>query len=329
MTTQPTGLESHRVRASAPSSVIEGHVRWSPAKSLWFLGMALGAIVGGIVTFNWQAFAVFLGATAIVLLFGHSLGSHRKLVHDSFQCPKWLEYTLVYLGVQVGLAGPLGILRQHELRDYAQRLPTCHEYLRHGRPFWIDAWWQLNCELCLAHAPQIRIEPRIAADRFYRFLERTWMAQHTPWAVLFYCWGGWAFVFWGVCARVTAGVFGHWIIGYLAHNDGDMHYEVCGAAVQGRNIRFASLLTMGECWHNNHHAFPGSARLGLFPGEWDPGWQMLLLLKRIGLVSRLRLPHQLPARPELRALDNACPLPARRLAHLPCAIRLQEPWRLR
>jgi hypothetical protein len=37
-------------------------------------------------------------STAVVLLFGHSLGGHRKLVHNSFQCPKWLEYSLAYLG---------------------------------------------------------------------------------------------------------------------------------------------------------------------------------------------------------------------------------------
>jgi stearoyl-CoA desaturase (delta-9 desaturase) len=53
---------------------------------------------------------------------------------------------------------------------------------------------------------------------------------------------------------------------------------VDGAAVQGRNIPLTSLLTMGESWHNNHHAFPGSARLGLYAGEWDPGWWMLLVL---------------------------------------------------
>ena len=63
-------------------------------------------------------------------------------------------------------------------------------------------------------------------------------------------------MFWGVCARVTAGVFGHWLIGHLAHNHGELVREIRGAAVQGRNVRFASLLTMGECWHNNHHAFP-------------------------------------------------------------------------
>ncbi len=116
------------------------------------------------------------------------------------------------------------------------------------------------------------------------------MAQQLPLAALLFACGGWAFVFWGVCARVTAAVFGHWLIGHLAHNHGELVREIRGAAVQGRNVRFASLLTMGECWHNNHHAFPGSARLGLAPGEWDPGWWVLQALQRAGLVWAIRLP---------------------------------------
>jgi stearoyl-CoA desaturase (delta-9 desaturase) len=267
--------------------------------------MSAGAIVGGLATLAWDSLLLFLTVTGAVLLLGHSLGSHRKMVHDSYQCPKWLEYFLVYCGVQVGLAGPIGLLRQHELRDYAQRLPHCHDYLRHGSSPWRDAWWQLNCELQLRDPPEIRIEPRIANDSIYQFLERTWMLQHLPLAILFYLWGGWAFVFWGCCARVTAGVFGHWVIGYFAHNHGNMRYEVQGAAVQGHNVPWTSLLTMGECWHNNHHAFPGSARLGLYPGEWDPGWWVLRLLERAGLVWGLRLPADLPSRPEVVMLDRA------------------------
>jgi len=297
--TLPSSLAQHRVRHREISDVCLGRVRFAPVKAAWFFGMAGGALIGGAMTFSAGALALFLASTALVLLAGHSLGSHRKLVHDSFQCPRWLEYLLVYLGVQVGLAGPIGLLRQHELRDYAQRLPECHDYLRHGRSFWVDAWWQLVCNLQLAREPRLVLESRVADDRFYRFLERTWMAQQLPWALLFYSWGGWGFVFWGVCARVTAGVFGHWLIGYFAHNHGEMHSEVKGAAVQGRNVRWTSLITMGECWHNNHHAFPGSARLGLHRGEWDPGWWMLMGLERLGLVWNLRLPADLPPREEL------------------------------
>jgi stearoyl-CoA desaturase (delta-9 desaturase) len=295
-------LRDHRIHTDTVDSVTLGRVRFAPAKSLWVFAMAIGAVVGGVATFSWSAFALFVVSTGTVLLLGHSLGSHRKLIHNSFQCPKAVEYVLVYFGVQVGLSGPLGLLRQHELRDFAQRLPICHDFLRHGRGFWTDAWWQLHCDLHLNNPPELRIEDRIASDRFYLWLERTWMWQQLPWAILFFVWGGWAFVFWGVCARVTAGVMGHWLIGYFAHNAGGMHHVVKGAAVQGRNISMASLLTMGECWHNNHHAFPGSAKLGLHKGEWDPGWWTLLAMERLGLVWNMRLPKDLPPRAELESL---------------------------
>jgi stearoyl-CoA desaturase (delta-9 desaturase) len=281
-----------------------GRVRWEPVRSLWWAGMAGTTLLVGPSTASPAALALFVVSTLLVLLLGHSLGSHRKLIHDSFDCPRWLARTLVWFGVQAGLAGPLGLLRQHELRDYAQRLRNCHDYLRHGRPFLHDGWWQLHCELRLDDPPAIRIEPRIADDPVYRWLERTWMLQHLAVALLFWAWGGWGFVVWGVCARVTACVTGHWLIGWFAHNRGDMHHVVRGAAVQGRNVRFMSLITMGECWHNNHHAFPGSAKLGLMPGEWDPGWWVLLGLQRLGLVWSLRLPHDLPARPELVRLEG-------------------------
>lgn len=308
-------LTGHRASASHADSVLAGAVRYAPLPSLWLAVMLAGALAGAIFAFSWSGLAIFLISTAIVLLFGHSLGSHRKLIHDSYRCPRWLEYALVYLGVLVGLSGPLSLLRQHELRDYAQRLPDCHAYLRHGGGFWRDAWWQLHCRLELVQPPHIAIEPRIAHNRLYRFLEATWMLQQLPWAIVLFLWGGWGYVCWGVCARVSAGVLGHWLVGYFAHNHGQRHFHVDGAAVQGHNIRLTSLLTMGECWHNNHHAYPGSARLGLLPGEWDPGWWVLLLWRRMGLVSDLRLPPDLAPRPELRRLgpsgDQAASSPAR------------------
>lgn len=299
MIAPPPSLRSHRVRAHEQSAVLQGQVRYAPLKSLWFSAMAVAAVVGGAMTLGAANVLLFAASTATVLLFGHSLGNHRLLVHGSYQCPRWLARLLLWLGVQVGLCGPLGLQRQHDLRDYAQRLPDCHPYLRHGRAFWIDAWWQLHCELRLDDPPAITLEASIADDRYLRWLERTWMLQQLPPALLLYAVGGWGFVVWGVCARITACVLGHWLIGWFAHNRGQMHHTVRGAAVQGRNVRWTSLLTMGEGWHNNHHAFPGSARLGLYPGEWDPGWWVLCGLRRLGLAWNLKQPQDLPERPEL------------------------------
>ncbi|HZF84276.1 MAG TPA: acyl-CoA desaturase, partial [Burkholderiaceae bacterium] len=94
------------------------------------------------------------------------------------------------------------------------------------------------------------------------------------------------------------------LVGYFAHNHGPMDNEVVGAAVQGHNVRWAAYLSMGESWHNNHHAYPGSARLGIYAGQPDPGWWVLLALKRVGLVGNLVLPGQLASRPSLRPLTG-------------------------
>lgn len=300
----PQSLKDHRVQLGA--DVENGEVHWEPIRSLWFSTMALGALVGGTLTFSWSAFVLFVVTTAFVLLCGHSLGMHRKLIHESFQCPKWLEYFLVYCGVLVGLSGPLGLLRTHDLRDYAQRQKACHDFFGHRRSPLVDAWWQLHCELRLRRPPDILVEARVEEDPVYRFLQKTWMLQQLPWALLFFAIGGWGWVFWGVCARVTAGVFGHWLIGHFAHRHGDQAHIVEGASVQGYNVPFAALLTMGECWHNNHHAFPGSAKLGLYEGEWDPGWWVLLVLQRMGLVWNLKTPADLPVREELRHVHRRC-----------------------
>jgi stearoyl-CoA desaturase (delta-9 desaturase) len=138
MDSLPVSLRHHRVQADSIRSASEGRVSWEPIRSLWFFCMAVGATVGGALAFSWAGVGVFLLSTAIVLLMGHSLGMHRKLIHNSYDCPKWLEYLLVYCGVLVGLNGPLGMIRAHELRDYAQRLPTCHDFLRHRSSYLKD-----------------------------------------------------------------------------------------------------------------------------------------------------------------------------------------------
>ena len=56
---------------------------------------------------------------------------------------------------------------------------------------------------------------------------------------------------------------------------------------------------MGESYHNNHHAFPGSAKFSMKKGEFDPGWVVLKFLEKVGLVRNLKKPEDIPERPEL------------------------------
>ncbi len=285
-------------------NAFNGTVSWSPLKSLWVSTMYLVAIIGGFYTFSWEVLLLFLSTCAFTLLGGHSLGMHRRLIHNSYECPLWLEYVLVYLGVLVGLAGPIGMMRTHDMRDWAQRQKRCHNYFGHKESFFKDWFWQIHCDIQLDKGPDFLPEERVAKDKVYYWMERTWMWQQLPIMVLFDLIGGIDWVVWGVCMRVAVCVTGHWLVGHFAHNDGDTYWHVEGAAVQGYNIKYLGLITMGECWHNNHHAFPGSAKLGLHDNETDPGWWVLKILEKIGLVWNITLPADLPLRTELKPANN-------------------------
>ena len=111
-----------------------GRVVWDPARSIWNMGFLLGALVLGPLFFSWGAFAVFLGLSAVTLCAGHSVGFHRRLIHRSFECSKWLERAMVYMGTLVGMGGPIWTIGLHDSRDWAQREEDCHWFLRHGKP---------------------------------------------------------------------------------------------------------------------------------------------------------------------------------------------------
>ncbi|MDQ0467436.1 acyl-CoA desaturase [Labrys wisconsinensis] len=295
---------SPRMTDDPQTDAMQGTVRWAPVKSIWWTAMALGALVGAPLNVTWGAFALFLVTTATTICLGHSLGMHRRLIHRSYDCPLWLERLFVYCGTLVGMAGPSGIIRQHDIRDWAQRRPGCHAFLAHRNSILKDGFWQLHCELRLDHPPVLTIERRVREDRFYRLLDRTVMAQQAPWALAFWAIGGWPWLFWGIAMRVFLSLTGHWLVGYFAHNRGPRTWHVEGAGVQGYNVPRVGFLTMGEAWHNNHHAFPASARLGLHAGETDPGWWVLVALRALGLVWNVRTPETLPSRAALRRIDE-------------------------
>jgi stearoyl-CoA desaturase (delta-9 desaturase) len=322
-----------RVRSAPHHDASAGRVVYAPVKSMFILSAYVLTAVGLVYYLRIDTFLLFLAKIAAVLLLGHSVGMHRRLIHRSFDCPLWLERFLVYMGVLAGLGGPFTMIRTHDFRDWAQRQPDCHPYFAHRRPPLVDAIWQMHCEVRLESPPDFVIEPEVAEDPFYRFIERQWILVHLPWALAFLALGGWGWAIWGVATQVAATVTGHWLIGYFAHQPhgehGPAHYEVRGAGVQGRNVPLTGLITMGEGWHNNHHAFPGSARLGLFPGQSDPGYRFIKALEALGLAWDIRLPQHLPVRKPLswRAMASE---PGMRPDQTPCPvlIRIARIWGL-
>jgi stearoyl-CoA desaturase (delta-9 desaturase) len=60
---------------------------------------------------------------------------------------------------------------------------------------------------------------------------------------------------------------------------------------ESRNNALLGVLAMGEGWHNNHHAFPSSARHGFYWWQLDLTWAVIWLMERFGLAWNVRRPH--------------------------------------
>jgi fatty-acid desaturase len=297
-------IATDRVIPDPQTNAMDGRIVWDAAKSLWWFAHLCGAIAGMIWFTTPGAVLVFVVTSAVTICAGHSVGMHRLLIHRAFDAPLWLQRLLIWLGTLVGMAGPYGMIRAHDMRDWHQRQTLCPPHPSHAAGFWRDAWWQMHCRYDLAHPPRFQIEPPIAGDPVLQVIERTWMAQQIPLAVLLWAMGGWGWVLWGISLRIVVSLTGHWAVGHYAHRQGHQGWRIDGVPVQGYNLPGLGLLTFGENWHGNHHAFPHSARLGIEEGQLDPGYWFIRALERAGLARAICLPDSAPPREGLMRVQT-------------------------
>lgn len=282
---------------------VEGRVVYDWPKLIWNLGMILATVIFAPLTFSLDSFLLFLFLTYFSLLIGHSAGMHRMMIHRTYDCHPIVEKLLVYIGVLVGMSGPFGVIKIHDLRDWAQRQSDCHAFFSHKTSYLNDLWWQLTSKFEFTRPPVFNIEAKFGSDKFYQWLELSWRYHQLVLAAVLYALGGWDFVVWGVFVRVSVSVVGHWTITYFCHNPGPGKWRVKNAAVQASNIPGLGVITYGECWHNNHHAFPESARIGLETGQCDPAWRFIQLLSYLGLAKNIGEPRALGQRDDLHEIS--------------------------
>ena len=122
------------------------------------------------------------------------------------------------------------------------------------------------------------------------------MAQQLPIALGLYAIGGVGVVLWGISLRIALSLIGHWAVNHAAHTSGHQGWEIRGLPVQGYNLRGLGLLTFGESFHGNHHAFPHSAQLGVERGQVDPGYWLIRVLGIVDLAKGIKGPDSEPDR---------------------------------
>jgi len=252
------------------------------------LVLHLGTLLAFIpATFSWSGVIVAVVLCNLTGGVGLSLGYHRMLTHQSLRVPRWLNCTIAALGVLGMEGGPITWVATHR-RHHAEsdKMGDPHNGSRGLR--WSHIEWLYRPNDARPTPDEMaRLTPDLASEPFYAFLERTNLYWQIGMGLTLLLLGGWSWVIWGMFVRVVFTIHVTGLVNSAAHHFG---YQTYRTGDQSRNNWWVALLTWGDGWHNNHHAFPSSARHGLRWFELDPTWLGICTLKLLGLARDVRVP---------------------------------------
>ena len=258
--------------------------------SLFIIAMHVIALAAGPFTFSWPALAVCVFLHWVSGGLGITLGYHRLLTHRSFKTPKVVEYFLTLMAALACQGGPIAWITTHRIHHaYSDENLDPHSPTKGF--FWSHMGWCMVKNQNITNQDiRTKIAPDLTRDKGMVFLEKT----HILWTFLLagalYMMGGWSFVVWGICVRLVLVYHCTWFVNSAAHIWG---YKTYKSDDLSTNLWWVALLTYGEGWHNNHHAFQYSARHGLKWWEFDSTYLMIQTLEKLGLANAIKVP---PAR---------------------------------
>ena len=257
----------------------------------------------------WIAFAFFYLWYAT----GIAIGYHRLLSHHSYKCKKIFEYFLVLGGYLAYQGSPIWWTAMH--RAHHKHVDTELDPHSPLFGFWRGYAGWIGPHT-LAYPPHInpRVQCRdLYKDPLYVFLEqenkplRTAIYLNILVAIVFHATTslifGWQVGLAGLIASYV--VFQVPLIVNTCCHIPKLGYKGFHSADDSVNVWWLGILAVGEGWHNNHHAYPGSARSGLRAHEIDFSWMVVRFAKMIGLVSHINEPHELKQRLNRRRRHGA------------------------
>ena len=250
-----------------------------------------------LFTFSLQNLAALLIGNWVVGSLGVGLGWHRMLTHRSFKAPKWLEYLLTIFGTMSIQDSPDKWVATHRMHHKFTEMDGDPHSTNAG--FW---WAQIGWIIWGTaqdhdRATLQKYVPDLLKDRGQVLISRFYYLPIIIAALILFAIGGWTMVVWGVAARVVVGWHTTWFVNSLSHIYGSKPHDT---GDDSTNNWFVAILTFGEGWHNNHHAFPTSARHGLQWFQFDMNWIAIRLLERIGCATQIKTAEITPLVTELK-----------------------------
>jgi fatty-acid desaturase len=239
------------------------------------------------------------GAVVAMLLLvltglGVTVGLHRLLTHRSFSTYQWLERALATLGAlafQGGVVDWVAIHRLHHAHADTEDDPHSPKY-----SFWRGHFlWLFYFDARVAdEGLKARYVKDLCKDPYMKFLEDWSIGLQALLFFALYVVGdfvgpdlGLSWAVYGVFVRAAVLQQIAWLINSASHTWG---YRTYATRDQSVNCWWLTLPSLGEGWHNNHHAFPTSARFGLRWYELDLGFVAIRVLQALRLAWDVVVP---------------------------------------
>jgi sn-1 stearoyl-lipid 9-desaturase len=239
--------------------------------------------------FHWSSLLVMAVLIYVTGGIGIALGFHRTLTHRSMRLWKPLEYAATVCGCLALQGSPIEWVATHRAHHaHTDREGDPHD-ANAGFRWSHFLWMVMPNPNVLTPEQKHRYAADLYADPFYRFLDKSHLFLTLALAAVLFAFGGVSWVIWGVFVRLALVYQFTWLVNSAAHKIG---YRSFRTDDRSTNCWWVALLGWGEGWHNNHHAFPFSARHGLRWYELDVTWLTVKALAFFRLATDLKLPTQ-------------------------------------
>src|SRR6516225_6395766 len=272
----------------APQTLAAGIAMWV-AVLLPLVGLVVAVPVG----WGWGLSALDLSMAAIAYVvtgLAVTVGYHRGFTHRSFKARRGLRIALAIGGSLAVEGSPVQWVANHRRHHaFADREGDPHSPWRFGsdtralRPI---GW---------SSGPLVAVSLLVPAA-IGGLVTGTWAGAVTGF-------------FWAGLIRVALLHHVTWSVNSVCHVVGKRPFACRDRAT---NFWPLAILSMGESWHNSHHADPTAARHGTLPGQIDPSARVIWLLEKLNLVYDVRWPDSERIAAKLAGLASPGPGTRRR-----------------
>jgi len=296
-----TVQEVERGQVGQPAAERSGNVSFDRIANVLVTFVPVGLVAfaawrawGGAL--RWTDLAV-LAVTYLLTGLGVTVGYHRLFTHRSFQTSPALRAVLAILG-SAAVEGPViewtaNHRKHHQFSDrhgdphspHVERAPGARGAL--AGLFHAHVGWILTG---VPMASEARYAKDLLADPLVRAIDRAFLVCVLAGLAFPFVLGvalsgsvagGLTGLLWGGAVRIFLLHHATFSINSLCHCFGSQQFAT---GDESRNLSWLALPTLGEAWHNNHQAFPSSARHGLRWWQLDPSGWLIGVLQRVGLV---------------------------------------------